>query len=97
MSTIPETMPPHSHRIGAVRLAATGALFMGLFYILCWAGAALGIVPVTHMYLQLFSDAPMSSGAMLVEGTVWSVAFGLLAGALIAVIYNALGKMDSRG
>jgi hypothetical protein len=96
MSTIPETVTPHSHRLGPVRLAVTGALFMGGFYILCWTGAALGIVPVTHMFLQLFSDAPMPSTAMLVEGAVWSVLFGLLAGALIALIYNALGSLDRR-
>jgi hypothetical protein len=96
MSTIPETVTPHSHRISPVRLAMTGALFMGGFYTLCWAGAALGIVPVTHMYLQLFSDAPMPSTAMLVEGTIWSLLFGLLAGALIALIYNALGSLDRR-
>jgi hypothetical protein len=96
MSTIPETVTPHSHRLGPVRLAVTGALFMGGFYILCWAGAALGIVPVSHMFLQLFSDAPMPSTAMLVEGAIWSVVFGLLAGALIALIYNALGSLDHR-
>jgi len=96
MSTIPETVTPHSHLLGPARFAVTGALFMGVFYILCWAGAALGIVPVTHMYLQLFSDAPMPSTAMLVEGTIWSVLFGLLAGALIALIYNALGSLDRR-
>ncbi|HXG81390.1 MAG TPA: hypothetical protein VNJ05_06290 [Sphingomicrobium sp.] len=94
MSTTAQSVVPHTHRISAVRLAVTGALFMGLFYILCWAGAALGIVPVSHMYLQLFSDAPMPSAAMLVEGAIWSVVFGLLAGALIAVLYNALGRLD---
>lgn len=96
MSTIPETVAPHSHRLGVVRLAATGALFMGIFYILCWAGAALGIVPVSHMYLQLFSKAPMASTAMVIEGAIWSVVFGLLAGALIAIFYNALGNLDRR-
>lgn len=96
MSTTAQSVVPHPHRIGAARLAATGALFMGLFYILCWSGAALGIVPVSHMYLQLFSSAPMSSTAMLVEGAIWSIVFGLLAGALIAVLYNALGRLDRR-
>ena len=97
MSTTTESVAPHSHRIGTARLAVTGALFMGLFYILCWAGAALGIVPVSHMYLQLFSNAPMSSTAMLVEGAIWSTVFGLLGGALIAILYNALGSLDLRG
>jgi hypothetical protein len=96
MSTNPDTAHPRQHRLGAIRLAMTGALFMGLFYILCWTGAAIGIVPVTHMYLNLFSDAQMPSTAMLLEGSAWSVLFGLLAGALIAVIYNALSALDRR-
>lgn len=97
MSTTAQPVAPHSHRIGIARLALTGAMFMGLFYILCWSGAALGILPVSHMYLQLFSDAPMSSTAMLVEGAIWSFVFGSLAGTLIALLYNALGRVDRRG
>ena len=96
MSTNAQTITPIPRRIGVLRFAATGALFMGVFYILCWSGAALGIVPVSHMYLQLFSNAPMPSTAMLVEGAIWSVVFGLLAGTLIAVLYNALGSLDRR-
>lgn len=96
MSTTAQSVSRHAHRISALRLGVTGALFMGVFYILCWSGAALGIVPISHMYLQLFSSAPMSSTAMLVEGASWSVAFGLLAGALSALLYNALGRLDRR-
>jgi hypothetical protein len=96
MSTTARSAAPHPHRLGATGLAVTGALLMGLFYILCRGGAALGIVPVSNLYLQLFSDAPMPSTAMLVEGVSWSVAFGLLAGALIALLYNALGSLDRR-
>ena len=96
MSTAAQSIAPHSHRIGIARLALTGAMFMGLFYILCWSGAALGIVPVSHMYLQLFSNAPMPSTAMLVEGAIWSFVFGSLAGTLIALLYNAFGILDRR-
>jgi hypothetical protein len=96
MSTTAQSVASHSHRLGVLRFATTGALFLGVFYILCWSGAALGIVPVSHMYLQLFSNAPMPSTAMLIEGAIWSVVFGLLAGALIALLYNALGRLDRR-
>jgi hypothetical protein len=96
MSTTAHSVAPPSHRIGIARLALTGAMFMGLFYILCWSGAALGIVPVSHMYLQLFSSAPMPSTVMLVEGAIWSFVFGSLAGTLIALLYNALGSLDRR-
>lgn len=96
MSTTDQSVSRHSHRISALRLAMTGALSMGVFYILCWSSAALGILPISHMYLQLFSSAPMSSTAMLAEGASWSVAFGLLAGALSALLYNAFGRLDRR-
>lgn len=94
MSTNAQSIAPRSHRIGVARLALTGAMFMTLFYILCWSGAALGLVPVSHMYLQLFSNAPMPSTAMLVEGVIWSYVFGSLAGTLIALLYNALHGLD---
>lgn len=96
MSTTAQSVASHSHRIGIARLALTGAMFMGLFYILCWSGAALGLVPVSHMYLQLFSNAPMPSTAMLLEGAIWSFVFGSLAGTLIAVLHNALRGLDRR-
>ena len=73
MLTSAQRVAPRSHRIGTLRLAAAGALFMGIFYFLCWSGAALRIVPVSHMYLQLFSDAPLPSTAMLIEGAASSI------------------------
>jgi hypothetical protein len=96
MPTTAQLVAPPRDRIGIARLALTGATSMGLFYILCWSGAALGVVPVSHLYLQLFSDAPMPSTAMLLEGTIWSFLFGSLAGALIALLYNALRGLDRR-
>lgn len=96
MSTSAQSTAPRSHRIGVARLALTGAMFMTLFYILCWSGAALGVVPVSHLYLQLFSSAPVPSTAMLIEGGIWSYVFGSLAGTLIALLYNAFGSLDRR-
>ena len=82
--------------IGAQRLAVTGALAAGLFYILCWIGAQLPLGPATHGYLTLFTNAEITTGRALVEGLIWSVAFGLIAGGLIALIYNALSFLDRR-
>ena len=86
----------HSHRLGVLRFALTGALAAGLFFGLCWVGAQLPIGPATHMYLNLFTNAELSSSLALIEGVCWSVAFGLIAGALIALIYNALAFLDRR-
>ena len=84
------------HRLGVVRLAATGAVAAAAFVALCWLGAFLPAGPATHMYLQLFTDADMTSIEALLEGLCWSAAFGLVAGALVALIYNALGALDRR-
>ena len=57
------------HRIGVVRLALTGAIVAGLFYALCWVGRlVLPVGPASHMYLQLFTSADLSSGVALVQG-----------------------------
>jgi hypothetical protein len=97
MATIAnETAYSHSHNLSALRFALTGALAATTFYVFCWIGAQLPIGPATHMYLRLFTNAELSSGLALVEGVCWSIGFGLIAGALIAVIYNALAVVDRR-
>lgn len=83
-------------RIGVARLAITGALAAAIFYLLCWIGAQFPIGPATHMYLQLFTNADLSSTTALIQGLCWSVAFGLIAGGLIALIYNALASLERR-
>lgn len=83
-------------RLGLIRMALTGAISAAIFYLLCWIGAQLPIGPATHRYLRLFTDADLASPAALVEGLCWSLAFGLTAGALLALIYNALSVFDRR-
>ena len=90
------TVPFHSHSLDVLRFSLTGALAAGIFFILCWSGAQFAFGSVTHRYLSLFTDAEISSGTALVEGVCWSIAFGLIAGAVIALIYNALAFLDRR-
>ena len=77
-----------------MRLALTGAMAAGVFYVICWLGAFLPIGPATHMYLKLFTNAEINSSVALVQGLCWSIAFGLIAGALIAFAYNLLAPLD---
>ena len=86
----------NASRAGVLRLALTGGIAATVFYILCWIGARLPVGTATHMYLQLFTDEDLSSTASLIEGTCWSLAFGLIAGALLALAYNATAGMDRR-
>lgn len=96
MATLANDSAHHSHRLGVLRIALTWALAAAIFHALCWVGAQLPIGPATHMYLELFTKAELSSGLALIQGVCWSIAFGLIAGALIAVIYNALAFLDQR-
>ena len=81
-------------KLSVVRLALTGAIAAGIFFLLCWVGAFLPIGPATHAYIQLFTNAEMGTALALVQGLCWSLVFGLVAGTLVALVYNALGALD---
>ena len=81
-------------KANVLRLALTGALAAGAFYVICWLGAFLPLGPATHMYIELFTKAPVNSSAALGQGLGWSIAFGLIAGGLIAFAYNLLAPLD---
>ena len=82
--------------VGVLRFSITGALSAGAFFILCWLAALLPIGPATHMFIRLFTDAEITSSLALFVGTCWALLFGLVAGALIALIYNLLASLDGR-
>ena len=67
---------------------------LGVMFLLCWLAVALGWLNASHMYLALFTLAPSASPAALVAGLCWSVVFGALAGALVALAYNALSFLE---
>ena len=94
-TTIDETIGS-GRRANVLRLALTGALASGVFYVICWVGAFLPLGPATHMYLALFTNAEVNSSLALVQGLCWSLGFGLIAGTLIALFYNLLASLDRR-
>lgn len=83
-------------KVGVLRFSITGALSAGVFFILCWLAAWLSIGSATHMYIQLFANAEITSALALFQGACWSLVFGLVAGALIALFYNLLASLDGR-
>ena len=93
MATTFENSDTHA-KANVLRLALTGALAAGVFYTVCWLGAFLPLGPATHMYIKLFTNAEINSIVALVQGLCWSIAFGLIAGALIAFFYNLLAPLD---
>lgn len=82
------------HKLGLARMAVAGAATSVTFYLICWIGAFLPIGPATHMYLQLFTNAEAASVTALAVGLCWSLAFGLIVGALFTTFYNLLISLD---
>ncbi len=87
---------PSKHAIGILRLAATLGLSAGVVFVLCWAGTFIAGASLTHAYIGLFTLAEPHSVQALVEGTCWSLAFGALAGAVIAICYNLFSGLQPR-
>ena len=81
-------------RLPVVRSSAAAAAALGTVFLLCWIGAALGWVDASHMYVAIFTVAPVGSVAALASGLGWSIVFGALGGALIALAYNALAFLE---
>lgn len=88
------TAPAGHRKIGVLRLALTGAIVASLFFVLCWIGMFLPFGSPTHAYLALFTNAEITSTNALVQGVCWSALFGLVAGGLTALVYNALSALD---
>ena len=86
---------PH-HKLVVLRCAATGGTVLGSIYAMCWIGAASSLLIASHMFLALFTVAPSNSLAALVIGVCWTIVFGALAGALVALAYNAFGLLQPR-
>ena len=83
-----------ANRLNVFRVSLTTALAATAFILLCWVGAVIGLGPVSHMYLQLFSAADVTSAVALIVGICWSFFGGLIAGGLFAVIYNLLAPLE---
>ena len=85
-----------ANRIGIPRLAATLGVGAILIFILCWVGTFIPLSSPTHAYIGLFTPAKPSSGAALLEGSVWSFLFGALTGTVLAALYNLFALLDRR-
>ena len=87
---------PSPTRIGILRCALSGASALAALFLLCWLGTVTVPLGPSHMYISLFTTAPLASTAALTAGLVWSIVFGGLAGALIAIAYNLFGFIHPR-
>ena len=85
-----------SNRISVIRLALTGGLSLLVLLAVCWLGALFLPIPLTHMFIGLFTSLPMNSLGALCVGGFWAFLSGAFAGALIAGFYNLLAFADRR-
>lgn len=81
-------------RLPVLRSAAAVAAALGTIFLLCWIGAAIGWLNASHMYVSIFTVEPAGSVAALAPGLGWSLVFGALGGALVALAYNALSFLE---
>lgn len=93
-TTLAET--DRSHMLSVTRLLVAGGVTAAAVFILCWVGIFVPFSSPTHAYISLFTNADMSSGRALAEGTLWSLLFGALVGALFALVYNATAPLGRR-
>ena len=85
---------PVSRRLSVGRCAGTGGFVVTALFALCWIGAAAGWVLLSHMYIALFTTAPVGSVAALAEGISFAIGFGALCGALTGLGFNATAFLE---
>jgi amino acid permease len=93
-SSIRET--ERDHRLDLTRLIVTGGATAAVVFVFCWVGTFITFSSPTHGYIALFTSADISSGQALAEGTLWSLLFGALVGAIFGVIYNATARFGRK-
>ena len=80
--------------LSVVRAACSVGLASGLLFAMCWIATFVPLGQTTHLYIQLFTSAEVSSGLALAQGFFWALIMGVVAGALGAFIYNLLAPLD---
>ena len=79
--------------LGVARSASTGAFATLIFFVLCWAAAAVEALSLSHAFIGLFTMKAAGSAAALLEGGLWAWIGGGIAGALTAHCYNLSGRI----
>ena len=59
-----------------------------VLFVLCMLAALFVPMRVAHGWVALFSDAPVRSTRVWVEGLIWSVAAGWLIALVFGTVYN---------
>ena len=81
-------------KVSPLRLAITGAITSALLLGLCWLGAVVWPTGASHMFVALFTFAPITSWLALGQGLCSAILFGALAGALLGWSYNFSARFN---
>ena len=83
-----------TRKISIARLSLTGGLSLLIVFVACWIGAVAFTLPVTHMFISLFTSDPIASITALCIGAFWAFIWGAFVGAVTAIVFNLLGFAD---
>ena len=81
-------------KISALRLALAGASTLSILFVLCWVGAVVWAGGLSHMFVAIFTAAPVNSWLALGQGVCSAIVFGALTGIILAISYNAFAIVD---
>ena len=87
---------PEANRVSIIRLSVAAGVSAAVILVLCWIGTFVPFSSPTHAYIGLFTNADYNSATALSQGVCWSFAFGLIVGAVFALIYNATASLGRR-
>lgn len=95
-STAPVREVEREHSLNVGRMLVSGGVTAAIVFVLCWLGTFITFSSPTHAYIGLFTNADVSSGQALAEGTLWSLLFGALVSAAFAIVFNATAAFTRR-
>ena len=83
-------------KVSSMRIALAVAATLAILFVLCWLGAVVWPTGLSHMFVALFTGAPVDSWAALGQGLCTAIFFGALSGAILSWIYNFSEPVESK-
>jgi hypothetical protein len=82
-----------SNKVCALRFGISGALTLFILFALCWLGAIIWPVGPSHMFIALFTAAPVDSFQALLVGGCAAIFIGAVSGVLLAWTFNLTASL----
>ena len=82
--------------VSSTRIALAAAATLAILFVLCWVGAVIWPAGLSHMFVALFTGAPIDSWRALGQGLCAAVVFGALGGAILGWTYNCSKPVEGK-